>query len=314
MALDAPIFWRSKILLAKIEATYGTDPVPAAATNGILATNVLLSPMEGTDVSRALDLPYLGAQPTIPTDLHRKITFEVELAPSGTAGTAPLWGPLLRACAVAETIAAGVSVTYNPITTAQESVTLYFWLGSTLFKLSGARGTCTIEVGASGIPKLKFEFTGLYSDASETAPTLPTLAGFEKPLLASMAHTPVFTIAGTALKMKSYSHAFGNQVTPRFLIGAEEVLIMERADALDVTIDAVPLTTLDPFTLAKAQTTVAIALTHGITAGSIASLAIPAAQMQRPASIVNDSGVTQWQLKLVPLPTAGNDQWSITLT
>ena len=96
--MPAALKWRNKILLAKIETTYGVDAVPVAATNGILATDVKLQPMEGTDVSRDLDLPYFGAQGTIPNELNAKLSFKVELAPSGSAGTVPGWGPLLRAC------------------------------------------------------------------------------------------------------------------------------------------------------------------------------------------------------------------------
>lgn len=43
-----PIKWRTKILLAKEEATYGVDPVPATA-NGILGIDVEIKPMEGQD-------------------------------------------------------------------------------------------------------------------------------------------------------------------------------------------------------------------------------------------------------------------------
>ena len=87
--MPAPIIWRSKFFLAKIETVYGTDSVPTPAANAILVTAPKLQPMEGTDVDRDLDLPYLGAQGTIPNELHAKLAFKVELAPSGTAGTVP---------------------------------------------------------------------------------------------------------------------------------------------------------------------------------------------------------------------------------
>lgn len=314
MPLPDPVFWRSKILLAKLETAYGTDPVPTGAANAILATSVVLSPMEGSDTSRDLELPWMGSQGTIPTDLHRKLTFKVELVPSGTPGVAPGWGPLMQACGMVETIVADTSVAYAPSTWPQASVGFYFWIGDTLFTLTGARGTCTIRVNASGIPYLEFEFTGLYAAASTTARATPDLTGFEKPLVASKAHTPVFTLAGTTLKMSAFALAFGNTVTFRPLINAEEVLITDRADMIDVTIDAVPLTTLDPFGLAEAQTAVAISLQHGTAEGLISTLAIPAGQMMRTASLSNANGITQWPLKIAPLPTAGDDQFALTLT
>ena len=96
------ISWRSKILLAKIEAIYGTDAAPTGAANGILAVDVSFNPMQGSDVSRNLERPFLGAQGTVATELHAELSFKVELVGSGTPGTPPAWGVLLRACGVAE--------------------------------------------------------------------------------------------------------------------------------------------------------------------------------------------------------------------
>ena len=52
--------WKSKILLAKLETTYNIDAEPTGAANGVLATEVALTPMEGSDLSRNLETPYLG--------------------------------------------------------------------------------------------------------------------------------------------------------------------------------------------------------------------------------------------------------------
>ena len=75
--------WKRKALMIKLESTYGTDSVPTAVADGILATNISLEPMLGQDVSRDLERPFTGAQPTIPVDLHAKLSFRVELAGGG---------------------------------------------------------------------------------------------------------------------------------------------------------------------------------------------------------------------------------------
>lgn len=311
-----PLKWKSKVLLAKIETTYGTDATPTGATNAILATEVRLTPMEGQDVSRNLEMPYMAAQATIPTELHAKLAFRAELTPSGTAGTPPPWGVLMRGCALAETVEAGTSVIYNPVSNGHESLTLYLWIDSTLYKLKGARGTCVLRVNAQNIPYLEFEFTGLWTLPSETPQATPSLAAqiARKPKVGTTANTPVFTFAGTPLVMRSFSLNFGNAVETRFLIGSENVLITDKAETIETTVEAVPLTTLNPFQLAAQQTTGALALTHGTTAGSIAALAVPAAQMQRPQSLENQQNIKEWPLRMVPLPVTGNDQWTLTLT
>lgn len=309
-----PLFWRKKVLTFKLETTYGVDAAPTGAANAILALEMACMPMEGTDVSRELDLPYMAAQSTIPAELHSKITFKVELAPSGTAGTAPEWGVLLRACGCAQTILATTSVTYNPVTDGHESATIYFNMDGTLVKMTGARGTCKITVNAQGIPYLEFEFTGLFS--APTAVALPTadFTKFKKPEVASKTNTPTFTIGGTAMVMRSFGLTLGNQVENRFLVGSESVQITDRAESVETVVEAVPLATLNPTALAAAQTQVALVLQHGTVAGKRTTINVPAAQMQRPQGVQNAQGIVEWPLRLVPLPITGNDQFTLVLT
>lgn len=309
-----PIKWRSKILLAELESPYGADPAPTGAANAILAVDVTLTPMEGNDVSRDLETSYLGAQQTIPTELHSKLNFKVELSPSGTAGTAPGWGPLLRGCAVAETIVAATSVTYNPVSNNHESLTFHIWIGSTRYVLLGSRGNGAITVNAQGIPYLEFEFTGLFSQPSEVTRVTPSTSGFQKPQLGTSANTPTFTMAGTSFVMRTAKLDLGNAVENRFLIGSESVLITDKSEVFETTLKAVALTGFNPFSLAANQSAVAVSLVHGTGAGKISTLSIPQAQMQRPQGLENAQDIKEWPLRLIPLPTSENDQWTLALT
>ena len=102
--MPAAIKFDSKILLAKIEVTYATDVVPTGAADAVLAKNIELRPMEGQDVSRELEQPYIGAQEELPVGLYSVLTYEVEAVGSGSTGVAPAWGPLMRSCGVAEVV------------------------------------------------------------------------------------------------------------------------------------------------------------------------------------------------------------------
>ncbi|MGV8949692.1 MAG: phage tail tube protein [Cypionkella sp.] len=309
------LFWRNKLLTFKPEVTYGVDPTPTAALDAIQASEVKLSPMEGQDVDRDLDLPYMAASGTIPADLHMKLSFKVELQASGAAGTPPAWGALLRGCGVAQTILATTSVTYNPISEGQESGTFYFWIDNTLFKMKGSRGTAKFTVNAQGIPMIEFTFTGLFEVATQTArPSGAVYTGFKKPKIAAKANTPVFTLGGTTLKMRQFVLDLGITVEPRLLANSEEILITDRAEMLETTVDAEPLTTINPYQLALDQTTQALVLTHGVAAGFRTTFNLPALQLQRPAGLEQNQGVTEWPLKGVPLPITGNDQWTLVLT
>jgi len=306
--------WRKKIFLFKIETTYGVDATPTPAANGILATDVKFQPMEGQDVNRELDLPYLGAQGTIPNELHAKFSFKVELAPSGTAGTAPAWGPLLRACACAQVVNAGVSVVYNPITDNHESGTLKLEIDGLLFVALGVRGTAKFTMNAQGIPYIEFEMTGLFVQPSDATLGSPTLTAFKKPRIVSSTYTPTFTINSVAMVMRTFSLDLKNKVENRFLVGKEEVLITQREDMIACQVETLSLATHNPFSLAANQTTVPVNVVHGTGAGNIATLAAPAAQVQRPTGMESAQDIMETPHSLMCLPVSGNDQWTLTLT
>ncbi|MGZ9811286.1 phage tail tube protein [Pseudoroseicyclus sp. H15] len=306
--------WRKKLLLSKIEATYGTDATPTGALNAIQAYDFRLMPMEGQDVERPLETPFLGGQETIPADLHAKITFKVELEPSGAAGVAPGWGPLLRACGCAETITADTSVVYNPVSGSFESASHYFNLDGQLHKLRGSRGTAKITIGASAIPYLEFEFTGLWSQPTDTAFATPDFSAFKKPLVATSANTPTATIDEVDMVLRSFELDLGCTVAPRFLVGGESIQITDRKETISAVVEAVPLSTFNPYALATGETLVELQLVHGTAAGRIATIVVPQLQMQRPGAPTENQGIVEWPLSGVPIFDAGNDQWTLTLT
>jgi hypothetical protein len=313
--MPSPIRFELMVLLAKIEGTYGTDPTPTGAANAMLVKKVEISPMEGEDISRELMLSYLGGQATIPTGLHVVLKFETELAGSGAAGIAPDWGPLARSCKLAETIVADTSVTYNPISDAMESTSFYFWIGNIKHVSTGARGDAVIKINAQGIPVIAWTFTGLWAAPAEAAAATPTLTRFIKPLIASKANTPAFTVNSVALVLRSYSLALKNDVQRRFLIGREEVFIQNSAEQLDLVVETAPLSTFNPYSLAAAQTLVPVSIVHGTVAGNIVTIDAATAQLRRPGGYQNNQGVAEQALSLNMLPSsAGNDQFSLALT
>lgn len=101
--------FRKKIILVKPEGTYAVDAVPTGAANAILALDVEVQPLNGEALRRGVVKPYLGQVPALMVGLHSKISFGIEFAGSGVAGTPPKYGPLLRACAMAETAYTGAA-------------------------------------------------------------------------------------------------------------------------------------------------------------------------------------------------------------
>src|SRR5437879_1663299 len=107
---------RNVLLLAKIEVTVGTDPVPAAALNSMLARAITPQPVMAEFAERSNIRPYFGTNGQVAVAQHSECELEVELASSGAAGTAPAWGPLLQACGFSETLTASTSAVYAPVT------------------------------------------------------------------------------------------------------------------------------------------------------------------------------------------------------
>lgn len=312
--MPEPLKWASKTLLAKIETAYGTDAVPTALANAVLAMNVELTPMDGEDVTRNLERPHMGADPSIPINLRSVLSFDVELVGSGTLGTAPAWGPLLRMCGVAEVISAGTKVEYSPVTDGHEAGSIYLAIDTTRYVLLGARGTVVFTLNANGLPIMRYTLTGLFTMPSQQAKVVPDYTAWQAPQVVSKANTPVFTIGGTSFVMRNFSFDLSNDVQPRMLVGQEAILIVDKQEQLSVQVEAVPLTTYNPYQIAQDQTLQAINITQGTVAAKRVKLAIPSAQQGRVTALANEQKIKEWPLTFTPLPGAlGNDQWKLTL-
>lgn len=98
-----------RLMLAKNETTYGVDIVPTAAANAIYIGNLSITPHKANYVKRTVLRPYIGGFQSAIASIYQEVSFDVEIAGSGTAGVAPAYGPLMRACSMSETILAAVS-------------------------------------------------------------------------------------------------------------------------------------------------------------------------------------------------------------
>lgn len=96
-------FTRKKLLLAKIEGTYGVDPTLIGA-NAMLVSNLNVSPLTATLVSRNLIRPYYGNSQNLIAEKGVQIDFQIEMVGAGSVGTPPAFDSLLRACGLAKSV------------------------------------------------------------------------------------------------------------------------------------------------------------------------------------------------------------------
>jgi len=306
---------RKRLLLAKAEATYGTDSSPAG-TDAVLVRELEITPLQSDTVERELIRPYLGASQTLLANTRVEITFQVELAGSGAAGTAPRFGSILKACGFSETVVSSTSVTYAPVSSSFSSVTLYYNVDGVRHKLTGCRGTFTLNGTVGEIPYIEFTMTGIYNAPTDTALPSATYTNQAVPLVFKDGNTSSFQLLSYARCLQSIEMDMGNEVAYRELVGCtKEVLITDRKVSGNVMIEAVALATKNYFTAALSDSTLGnLQFTHGITAGNIVTVSSSTVDIG-DVSYDDQDGITMLSIPVVAIPSSsGNDEVSIVFT
>jgi hypothetical protein len=306
------MLFKNKTLLAKTEVTYGVDSTPAG-TDAVLTSNLNIQPYAGPTVSRDLDRSTLGAQTVINTNPQVQITFDVEVAGSGTAATPPPWGELLQACGFAETI--DTDVTYAPVSSGWESVSLKYYADGQLHTVLGARGNVSVNLARGAIPKMSFTFTGTYTTPVNGSPSGVDITDYQAPIAVTKTNTPTYTLDAVDLTAESFAVDMGNNVVARNVINAEEIMITDRAASGTTVFETVLPGTQDWFTDAieshNGISVNALELVHGTAAGNIVTFAAPAVQSTAVAMQDSD-GLLTYSMSLSFTPSSGNDELTIS--
>lgn len=300
-------------LLAKIEGTYGTDPTPAGASDAVLFTNVKVTPAQMDLQTREIVRPFLGKGESLVAAKWLSVEVTCELAGAGAAGTAAPWGVLMRACGMGQTLNSGVSAVYAPVSSSEESVTLYVNYDGNNHKATGVRGTWSVRLNSRQIPVLVFTFTGLYvAVAAASLPSL-TLTTWQKPVTVNNTNT-TFSLHSYSAIMNSFS-LDANNVTPyQNLVGTERVLLVDRDVKGRCQIEAPAQGTKDYYAIAVAGTLGSISVVHGTSAGNIVTIASSRVQlMSCDYSDLDGIRMNDIELGLTP-SNSGNDEVTITVT
>jgi hypothetical protein len=309
-----PLLSRKRLILAKIESTYGTDSTPAG-TDAVLVRSLEVTPIEADIVSRDLIRPYLGNSDQLLANVRVNCSFEVELAGSGTAGTAPRYDALLKACGMSGTVVASTSVTYAPVSSSFSSCTIIYNVDGVQHKLTGVRGTVTMNCQLGEIPTLQFEMTGIYNAPTDTAQPSVTYSAQATPLIFREGNTSAFSFFSYSGCLMSVDFNLANEVVYRELIGCtKEVLITDRKPAGTVVIEAPTIATKDYFSLAIGSATGNLTFQHGTTAGNRVTFTASQVDATQPAYTEQD-GIQMLSVPYVALPTtAGNNEFSLAYT
>lgn len=321
-------FTRSLVILAKTEVTYGTDPTPTGSANAILISNPSVTPIQANNVDRDLVRQYFGASEQLVGTKTVQMSFDVELVGNGTPGEAPNWAPLLKACAMAETLEADTRADYLPVTDAQDSVFIYIYDSGVLHKLAGGRGTAVFKLNAGEKPVISFTFTGLYAPISAAALPTPDYSGFRTPMVPTDANTMDLTLGatladagavsftgGTAVPSLGLEIDLGNNVQFTPLIGGETVDVTQRAVTGRLRLDYTAVQEVARMTEVLNATLSSVGILHGTEAGDKVGLFLPSVQFINPTKEdLNGRRLIAYELRGVPDPTgSGNDEFRLVL-
>jgi len=309
-----PLLSRKRTILIKTEATYGTDSVPTGS-DALTVRSLELTPLNANTVGRDLIRPYMGNSEQLLVDTSVAVTFEVEMAGSGTAGTAPRWSPAMLACGMAATTVASTSVTYAPVSTSFSSATIYCFYDGIRHILTGFRGTFSLNCQVGQIPTIQFQGTAIYNVPTDTAAGAVTYGAQATPLVFRDGNTTGFSFFSFSGCLSQFSFAVNNEVNFRQLIGCtKEVTITDRKPSGTVMIEAPTIAAKDYFTIANGNSNGNLTFTHGTTAGNRVVFSSPQTDLLKP-SYGEDNGVIMLSNEFVSVPTtAGNDEFTIALT
>jgi len=309
---------RKRFLIAKSESTYGTDSTPVGGTDAVQVTDLEVTPIESDNVTAGTLQGFLGnsTRSTLVANKRVSVTFGVELSGSGTAGTAPAFGPLLKACGLSETVVAGTSVTYAGVSGSFDSATIYCFYDGTRHKITGCRGTVTFSLVGGQFAAANFEMIGIYNAPDNTSLSGTfTVANQAAALEVNDTNVTTATFHGvTDVRIESFDLAVNNDVVFKETLSSKEVVIVNRLPGGTAVLEAPAVGTTDYFAKAVGVTQASSSIVLGATGGNIVTMTMAQTDITG-VSYGDTNGVINLSIPYLALPsTSGNDEVSIAFT
>lgn len=307
---------RKSVVLAKIEGTYGLDPVPTPGANALLIHDLDIKPSGETIKRQAL-------RSTLSQLRFRRgsklvdVSFKTEMMGTGTRGVVPAYGydgPLFRACGFSETVDPAVSIVYQPVSEAFESVTLYVYKDGLFHAVTGCRGSVQIsaEVGKTII--CSWTFQGLYTSPVDASPAAQTFSDVDPPIAVNAS----FAVGGYAAIINKLELDINNSRAVRKSINAAEgilgVEITGREPQGSFDPEVVTEATEDFWAKWEAAEAVALAIGPiGATPGNVIEIDAPAVQY-RELGYGDRDGVSVYAVPFDMALNLGDDELVITIS
>lgn len=161
---------RKRQLAAKIEGTSGTAESLAAADAAFNVMNLTWT--EDIPMNERMAMESLGQLAAVPGQWAAKVSFDVELAGTGSETPVPDWASVfLPACGMKLDTA---TFAFSSVTTDLKTITIGVYEDGVIKMVRGAAGTFTIDAEAGKFGTIHFDFTGVY-DGIEDGSNIATV-------------------------------------------------------------------------------------------------------------------------------------------
>jgi len=267
-------------------------------------------------LARAVRDASLSPFPSVPGKRSARLSFTTELRGSGAAGTPPDYGLLFKGCAMAETIAAGTSVRYDPTSdkTSFTRLCITAYIDGLRVMYLGCMGTFTINCPLNGVPTVEWEFQA----ADFAVADAPLVAGtaydaqLPEPVLVAG-----FSFGGFNFDAASVTFALNNNVTLRQSAnlsgGHVNALVTGRAPSGSFDPEAVLKATEDVFADWEGGAQAPLSIQIGRAAGNICTITAPKCQYA-DVGFADRDGLLTYEAPFHMARNTGDDEISIQFT
>jgi hypothetical protein len=315
-----PKLIRKQVVFVKQETTQGTPATPGA-TDALLVEDFQYDPNFEL-VKRPF---YRTSLDTLASMIGKRsvgVKFRSELKGSGTAGTAYTpFGACIQATGMTETASVGVSVTYAPTSSAAsgnfygpgKSITIEWYADGLKHIIFGAVGKKTLKSTAGGVVYYEFEFTGIYSEPTDTAAGTQTYNTLKPPLFMGV----TFSVHSLSAVIETLSVEDGNTISERpsaaAATGILGFMITGREPVATIDPEVESIATHNWLNRVTSSTEGAMSLVVGGTAGNIITFNWPKAQYIGP-KYDQRNGILVMKMQIQLNQNSGDDYETIVFT
>lgn len=281
-------------VLAKIEATYGTDPTPVPATDYVRIAQRMWNNISFEHQFENLrDTTASGVNtptaPALPRGRVVTLNLYVEQRGSGAVDTPPEWDPLHQACGNDQTVNAAADVQYdwNTDPDAHGSCTIYAYSGGKQFIVTGCYGNVEWIVTGGEVTILHYTMQGIMV-ASPTEVAVPSIT------YGAVLPPPAVGVTATldAIEMDFTQITFdqGNEVvrlaSPNSSIGIDglRIALPRQVPIVTANLKLDAIATFSAWADERARTSRAINLVVGTAGGERLTLDVDSAYVLSPAT------------------------------